>query len=369
MGQRVAEPLTEPSRLPIRAAALPTTIDDPGAVYMRPTGIVQGVAALGARPFGPNRAFTAIEVLVRGRDAILATVASVDAVEAWAVRVDVLPRFARVAGCGQLLQARPRVMGVINVTPDSFSDGGDCADADTAIRHGLALAEAGADILDVGGESTRPGAAPVEAAVEIARAVPVVRALARQGAVVSIDTRNAATMRAALDAGAAMINDVSALAHDPAALGTVAKSACPVVLMHSLGDPRTMQDRPAYDCAPLDVFDALEQRIVACGNAGIARDRIIVDPGIGFGKTVAHNLEILARLGVLHGLGCPILLGASRKSFIARLSRGEAPKERGPGSLAVALHGLAEGAAILRVHDVAETVQALRLATAVGEVG
>ncbi|MGH6718434.1 MAG: dihydropteroate synthase, partial [Alphaproteobacteria bacterium] len=200
------------------------------------------------------------------------------------------------------------------------------------------------------------------------RVVPVVRALARGGACVSIDTRNAATMQAALDAGAAMINDVSAFTHDPAGVGTAARAECPVVLMHAQGDPRTMQDRPGYDFAPLDVFDALEQRIAACEKAGIPRDRITVDPGIGFGKTVTHNLEILARLGVLHGLGCPILLGASRKSFIARLSHGEPPKGRGPGSLAVALHGLAAGVAILRVHDVAETIQAVRLATAVDNV-
>jgi dihydropteroate synthase len=257
-------------------------------------------------------------------------------------------------------------MGIVNVTPDSFSDGGDLATPAAAIARGRSMLAEGADLLDIGGESTRPGSDPVAPEEELRRVLPVVEGLAAAGACVSIDTRNAATMRRAIAAGARLVNDVSALAHDPGALDVVAESGVPVVLMHAQGDPRTMQRDPAYAFAPLDVFDYLEARIAVCLARGIGRERIVVDPGIGFGKTLAHNLEILNRLALLHGLGCPILLGASRKSFIGRLSRGEPPKARGPGSLAAALAGIERGAAIVRVHDVAETAQALAVARAIG---
>lgn len=260
---------------------------------------------------------------------------------------------------------RPCVMGVVNVTPDSFSDGGDRFDTGRAIEDGLAMWEAGAAFVDVGGESTRPGAAPLPVEDELARVLPVVRALAGQGVRVSIDTRRARVMAEAAAAGAAVINDVTALRDEPESLRTAAESGLPVILMHMLGDPRTMQRDPRYDDVTLTVYDHLEERVAACEAAGIPRARICVDPGVGFGKTAAHNLELVARLAAFHGLGCPLLLGVSRKSFIGRLSRGEPPKQRLPGSLAATLAGLARGAQIHRVHDVPETLQALTLWQAV----
>jgi dihydropteroate synthase len=253
---------------------------------------------------------------------------------------------------------RPLVMGVVNVTPDSFSDAGDHADPDVAITHGIAMLEAGADLIDVGGESTRPGAAPVDPAEEIRRAVPVVKALAERGATVSIDTRRAIVMAAGVAAGARIVNDVTALAGDARSLSVLTDHGASVVLMHMQGEPQTMQREPRYDDVVLDIYDFLAGRIAACAAGGILPDRIAVDPGIGFGKTDAHNLALLADLAVYHGLGVPLMLGVSRKSFIGRLSRGEAPKERLAGSLAAGLAGLDRGVQILRVHDVAETVQA-----------
>lgn len=255
--------------------------------------------------------------------------------------------------------SRPVIMGIVNVTPDSFSDGGDHAGAEAAIAHGRRLRAEGADILDIGGESTRPGAAPVPVEVEIARTVPVIRALAAEGAVISIDTRHAAVMRAAAAAGAAIINDVTALTGDPDSLAVAAATGLPVVLMHIQGEPQTMQDAPRYDDVAAEVFAWLAARIEAAVAAGIPRSMIAIDPGIGFGKDLTHNVDLLARTGVLHGLGCPLLIGVSRKRFIAGLSKGEAPKDRVAGSLATALHTLGQGAQILRVHDVAATVQAV----------
>jgi dihydropteroate synthase len=253
---------------------------------------------------------------------------------------------------------RPRLMGVVNVTPDSFSDGGDFFDAEAAVARGRELAAAGAELLDVGGESTRPGAEPVSEDEEIQRAVPVIRALAGGRAPVSVDTRHARVMSAALEAGARVLNDVTALTGDPDSLGVAARSRAALVLMHIRGEPRTMLDAPVYDDAALDVFDWLEQRLAACTAAGIAPSRIAVDPGIGFGKTLEHNLDILRQLSLFHGLGCPLLLGVSRKRFIAALSQGEAPKERLPGTLVTGHHALNEGVQMLRVHDVAAAAQA-----------
>jgi len=255
--------------------------------------------------------------------------------------------------------SRPVIMGIVNVTPDSFSDGGDHDSADAAIAHGRRLLAEGADILDIGGESTRPGAEPVPVAMEIARVVPVIRALAAEGAVISIDTRHAAVMKAAAEAGARIINDVTALTGDPDSLSVAAATGLPVVLMHIQGEPQTMQVAPHYDDVGREVFDWLSTRVDAAVAAGIARDRIAIDPGIGFGKDVGHNVDLLARTAALHGLGCPVLIGVSRKRFIAALSKGEVPKDRVPGSLATALHTLGQGAHILRVHDVAATVQAV----------
>jgi len=261
--------------------------------------------------------------------------------------------------------SRPLVMGIVNATPDSFSDGGDFYDTAAAIAHGHRLREEGADILDVGGESTRPGADPVPEPEETRRVVPVIEALAKAGAVVSIDTWHAGTMRAALDAGAAIVNDVTALTGDPASLPLVASRGVAVVLMHMQGEPRTMQANPVYEHAPRDIAKYLAGRIAACRAAGIADRLLCVDPGIGFGKTVAHNAEILADVGCLRELGVAVLIGASRKAFIGALSKGERPKERLPGSIAAALAAVSGGADILRVHDVAATRQALAVWQAV----
>lgn len=260
-------------------------------------------------------------------------------------------------------------MGIVNVTPDSFSDGGDRFRHDDAIAAGLAQRAAGADIIDIGGESTRPRAQPVTVEEEIRRVVPVVRALAEEGAVVSIDSRNAATMAAALDAGARLVNDVSALTGDPAALEVVAAQSAPVVLMHMQGSPETMQQAPHYDDVVQEVADYLLARARACEAAGLAREQICLDPGIGFGKTMAHNLALLAATERLAGLGYPLLIGVSRKSFIGRLAGNAEPKERAPGSIAAALYSVARGAKILRVHDVAETVQALAVWQAIEAAG
>jgi dihydropteroate synthase len=256
---------------------------------------------------------------------------------------------------------RPRVMGVLNVTPDSFSDGGNHIDPRRAIVAGLAMAAAGADIVDVGGESTRPGAPPTDPDEEQNRVVPVIHALARAGVLVSIDTRNAATMAAALDAGAAIVNDISALMHDPAATALVAARRCPVVLMHMRGDPATMNARAVYTDIAREVADELAARIEAAEQAGIARDAIAIDPGIGFAKTAPQSAAMLRGLTTLRDLGCPILIGVSRKSFIAALADAPDAAHRLPGSLAAALFAITQGASILRVHDVPETIQALRI--------
>ena len=266
---------------------------------------------------------------------------------------------------------RPLVMGIVNVTPDSFSDGGRFLDPAAAIAHGRALREDGADILDIGGESTRPGAEAGSAEEECARIVPVVAALAGDGAIVSVDTRHARTIEASAKAGAALINDVWALAGDGQgdAVAAAAATGLPVVLMHMQGTPATMQQDPHYDDVVRDVVDWLAARMRRVAEAGIPRERLIVDPGIGFGKTLAHNLALLNRLAALHELGAPILVGVSRKSFIAKASRGEPAAARLPGSLAALLAAVERGAHIVRVHDVAETVQALSVFRAIAKAG
>lgn len=257
---------------------------------------------------------------------------------------------------------RPRLMGILNVTPDSFSDGGRFLGEETAVAQARAMAER-AEIIDIGGESTRPGAAEVPVDEEIARTVPVIRALRDGGldAPISIDTRKAPVAGAALAAGATVVNDVSAFDFDPALGPLVAGAGAPVVLMHAQGVPATMQDNPLYGDVLLDVYDALAQRLARAEALGIDRARIVLDPGIGFGKTQAHNLALLRGLSLLHGLGCAILLGTSRKRFIGNIGHAPEPQDRAPGSIATALAGVAQGVQILRVHDVAETRQALRL--------
>ena len=252
-------------------------------------------------------------------------------------------------------------MGVLNVTPDSFSDGGDHAATGAAIAAGLALVAEGADIVDVGGESTRPGAAVVPPEMEQRRVLPVIQALAERGVTVSVDTRNASTMAAALDAGAAIINDVSGLTHDPRARGLVATRGCPVVLMHMRGTPATMRDRAVYADVGAEVVAELAACLAAAEQAGVRREAIALDPGIGFAKDAAQSVAALRTLPKVVALGCPVLVGVSRKSFIGSLAREADARRRLPGSLAAGLFALSHGAAILRVHDVRETVQAVRV--------
>jgi dihydropteroate synthase len=252
-------------------------------------------------------------------------------------------------------------MGVVNVTPDSFSDGGRYFDADAAIAAGLAMAEAGADIVDVGGESTRPGARPTAPDEECRRVVPVVQALSAGGVLVSIDTRNATTMHAALDAGAAIVNDVSALTHDARSAAVVAAAGCPVVLMHMRGAPDTMNAQAVYTDIALEVRDELAARIATAEAAGVAPEAIAIDPGIGFAKLAPHSVELLRRLRNLGVLNRPIVVGVSRKSFLGRIAGDAEPQRRLAASLAAGLFALGQGAHVLRVHDVAETVRALRV--------
>jgi dihydropteroate synthase len=355
-----------------------------GPIYVRPVDIVPSAEFPQApRLTGGPLAFRAVDVVVREPGAIrvartdIGTLAGLKSPEIEALMARLSAPRAPIAG---MSLERPRVMGIVNVTPDSFSDGGDHAEAGAAIAHGRDLVEAGADCLDIGGESTRPGSEPVPIDREIARIEPVVRALASDapvsgapvsgapvsgapvsGAPVSIDSRNAAVMRVALDAGATIVNDVSALRHDADAMALVSARGVPVALMHMLGEPKTMQQDPHYDFAPIDVFDMLRARVEACEAAGIPRGRILIDPGFGFGKTIAHNMQVTDWLALFHGLGCPVLYGASRKSSIGALSKGEAAKDRVPGSLALALAAAARGAHMIRVHDVRETVQALKV--------
>ena len=263
----------------------------------------------------------------------------------------------------------PCVMGIVNVTPDSFSDGGLYADTEAAVAHGLRLADEGAAIIDVGGESTRPGSEPVPAEVELARVVPVVERLAAEtGALLSIDTTKAVVAAAALDAGASLVNDVTALRGDPGMAALVAERGCPVCLMHLLGEPRTMQVEPVYGDVVAEVCDFLERRIAAALAAGVREEQLLVDPGIGFGKTLRHNLLLLRDLHRVVALGRPVVLGTSRKRFIgALLDAG--PDGRAVGTAATTALGLAKGAAIVRVHDVRPNIEALRVTVAVLDAG
>ncbi|MEQ8966076.1 MAG: dihydropteroate synthase [Azospirillaceae bacterium] len=343
-------------------------------LYLRPLTPEPGpLPAPGRWLAGGPFAFDRVEAITRDGDRVARRRLDLDALARWAeaegiaeavaARLDALSRpRAPIPG---VPADRPAIMGVVNVTPDSFSDGGDFIEAEAAIAQARALRAAGADILDIGGESTRPGAEPVDPDAEAERVLPVVAALAGEGAVVSIDTRHAAVMRRAVAAGAAIINDVTALTGDPDSLAAAAAAGVPVILMHMRGEPRTMQADPTYVDAPTDVHAALEARVAAAEGAGIPCDRLVVDPGVGFGKTVAHNAELLRAAALFHGLGCPLLIGVSRKSFIGKLSRGEPAKERVPGSLAAGLAGLDAGAQLLRVHDVAETAQAIAVWRAV----
>ena len=262
--------------------------------------------------------------------------------------------------------ATPHVMGILNVTPDSFSDGGQFTGAAAAIAHAREMAQCGAAIIDVGGESTRPGATLVPEAEEVARIRPVIEATAQAVETpISIDTRKAAVAEAALQAGAQLVNDVSGLSFDPQMAETVAESSVPVCLMHAQGDPTNMQNAPRYTDVLHEVYAYLDARITVAEAAGIDRARILVDPGIGFGKTQEHNLTLLRHIGVFHGLGCPVLLGASRKKFIGTLTDAPDPADRMPGTLAVTLIAAMQGVQLHRVHDITPAVKALKMAQAV----
>lgn len=264
----------------------------------------------------------------------------------------------------------PRLMGILNVTPDSFSDGGDHADPAYAIARADVMVAEGADLIDIGGESTRPGAREVQESEEIARVLPVIEALAARGPGVplSLDTRKSAVARAGLEAGAHILNDVSGLRFDPDLADVAARAGAPLVLMHSIGEPDTMQDlaaRGAYDDVLLDVYDALEAAVAQAEAAGVPREAIVVDPGIGFGKTDAENRALMSRISLFHGLGCPVLLGASRKGFVGRVGAVPRVADRGPGSAGLALWAVSQGVQFLRVHDIEMHRQALALWRAV----
>lgn len=345
------------------------------SIYVRPVGLFPAPADADEAVFtglplaGQPLRFTTVEVAEREGSRVARRIVTLgEAVERdWGrgtldaardLEALTAPR-PRLAG---LSLDRPRIMGIVNVTPDSFSDGGLHDQAAAAIAHGLALAAEGADILDIGGESTRPGAAYVPVEEELRRVMPVIEGLrAQTDALISIDTRKAEVMRRAAAAGADILNDVSALTHDAEALAVAAESGLPVILMHAQGDPRTMNDDPQYTDVVLDVFDYLEGRIAACEAAGIARAKIVVDPGIGFGKHLHHNVAVMASLSLYHALGVPVLLGASRKKLIDHISDVPNPRDRVPGSLAAALVGAAQGMQIIRAHDVAATRQALNV--------
>lgn len=257
----------------------------------------------------------------------------------------------------------PRVMGILNVTPDSFSDGGDYAAREAAVARARAMTEEGVDIIDIGGESTRPGAAEVVAAEEIARTAPLISEIRAAGITtpISIDTRKASVAEAALDAGADIVNDVAAFTFDPDLAGLCASRDAPVILMHAKGTPETMQKDPSYGDVTGEVIDFLQERIDFALSQGVRFERIVTDPGIGFGKTQAHNIALLKDLAAFHDLGLPVLLGVSRKRFIGDIGGAPAAKDRLGGSLAVALHAVSQGVHILRVHDTEATIQALRL--------
>lgn len=309
-------------------------------------------------------AFTHVEILHRSAAPKTLTAGS------WAARPEYFLDFDRItsprAAIAGMDFSRPRIMGVLNVTPDSFSDGGQFEDLDGAILKASAMAGDGADIWDVGGESTRPGSDRVGIEQELDRVLPIIRVLKEfERLPISIDSRKPDVFTKGVRAGASIINDVSALTYSPESMARAAELGRPVVLMHAQGDPKVMQNNPAYNDVVLDVFDYLEERVAACEAAGLDRSKLIVDPGIGFGKTVAHNLKLLRSLSIFHGLGCAVLLGASRKSFIEHATGPAAEVNRLGGSLSAVLFGALSGVQIFRVHDVQETAQALRLWSAI----
>jgi dihydropteroate synthase len=339
---------------------------------IRPTGFVDspfGHDGKVARLAGGLTWFSAVELV--GVEANKRTATELVSIQDFEKRLDdklsiswerlTSPRPPLELGARAIRLDQPQVMGIVNATPDSFSDGGQFPDAAEAAAAGARMGEQGAAIIDVGGESTRPGSKPVWEGDEIERVVPVIRQLAAGGAAVSVDTRKADVMTAAIAAGARMINDVSALTFDSRSAETISAAGVPVVLMHHQGSPETMQDSPRYGDVAVDVYLWLEERIAAAEATGIDRSRILVDIGFGFGKTVAHNLELMNNLALFHSLGCPIVVGASRKRTIGALSNEAPADQRLGGSIAFALKAAEQGAQVIRVHDVPDTVQALKV--------
>ena len=331
--------------------------------YLRPLSLIFGadarglIAAGGAGALGgmPHIGFTLAEEIFRDGTSLTRRIVAFEDIRNHPLTVAFTKPRAPFAG---LELNRTRVMGIVNVTPDSFSDGGQHAESQSAIVHGLAMAEQGADILDVGGESTRPGSLEVQLDEERRRIIPVIAELAKAN-VVSVDTRKAVLMRDAAAAGAKIINDVSALNFDASSAAAVAECGLPIVLMHAQGEPRTMQLAPKYADVVLDVYDWLAARIAAAEAAGIPKSRLCIDPGIGFGKTIHHNLALLQNLTIFQGLGVALLVGLSRKNMVGVLTGEKLAAKRGAGSVGGALQAAMMGAHILRVHDVQETVQGL----------
>ena len=340
-----------------------------GKIYLRPLGFLYGPQAYAAiedrlaLPLaGGPIAFTSVELIEGGAGNSKAYIFSATALSEAGdpdlrARLDLVTRL-RPPFAGLDL-SRPALMGIVNVTPDSFSDGGLYDETEGAVAHAAALAKDGAAIVDIGGESTRPGAETVAENDERARVIPVLEGLKGTGAVISIDTRKADVARAAANAGAKIFNDVSAFTYDPYSLQMAVETGLDVVLMHAQGEPKTMQDNPGYEDVVLEVFDYLDERIQACAAAGLPMSRIAADPGLGFGKTLEHNLALFANVSLFHGLGVPLLIGASRKQFIRSFGQAADPKSREPGSYAAAIASASQGAQVFRVHDVAGTSQAL----------
>ena len=339
---------------------------------LRPTGFVDspfGHDGKVARLAGGLGWFASVELIrIEGRERSSTKLVPVEGIEegfddAMAAQWEALTRSRPALQLGErtVRLDQPQVMGIVNATPDSFSDGGQFADAAEAADAGARMAGQGAAIIDVGGESTRPGARSIWEGDEIERIVPVIRQLAGGGAAVSADTRKADVMTAAVEAGARMINDVSALTYDARSAEIAASLKVPVVLMHHQGAPEVMQDQPSYEDVLVEVYLWLEERIEAAVEAGVERGNILIDPGFGFGKNISHNLALMNGLALFHSLGCPVVVGASRKRTIGALSSEAPADQRLGGSIAFALKAVEQGAQIVRVHDVFETMQALRV--------
>ncbi|MFT4715912.1 MAG: dihydropteroate synthase [Paracoccaceae bacterium] len=325
--------------------------------YFRPIAQTDAARPVGALPLaGGNSWFSHAELITRGGASAL--VPALDIPQELQAQIST----QRADICGISLD-RPRLMGVLNVTPDSFSDGGRFDTKAAAILQAQSLLAEDADVLDIGGESTRPGSDVIDPTVEIERTAPVIAALRANGNAtpISIDTRKAVVAQAAIGAGAGLINDVSAFSFDAKMVEVARHSGAAICLMHASGDPKTMQKDPQYDDVLLDVYDYLASRIAFCLENGIDKNRIMIDPGIGFGKTQAHNLALIRGISLFHGLGCAVLLGVSRKRFIGTIGDEPVADRRLPGSIALGLEGLRQGVQMLRVHDIRETRQALAL--------